>query len=86
MLHLRAGVTITDLDDEAVITDENSGRYLGLNSTAALMLNLALSLQNEEDVVMEVGKIFSLNRSDARTDLRLLMQLLDKLKLTDGIL
>lgn len=52
--HLADHVSLTEVDDEAVLLDLNSGAYYGLNHVGAL---LVAHLQNQQDLTVASAAI-----------------------------
>ena len=59
MLHLKATVMKTVVDNEIVLLDKESGVYYGLNETASRMLELALANTPQETAVQTLQDEFN---------------------------
>lgn len=64
-----AGVSLTHVLDETVLLNAESGVYYGLNDTGRLMLDLALSRSDPDDVVGALEAQLPADRAELEDDL-----------------
>ncbi len=72
-------ISLTQVDDEAVLLDLNSGAYYGLNHVGALFINYLLKDYSNESAYKEIVKQYDVCAETASRDLdSLVKQLLDQ--------
>lgn len=72
-------ISLTELDDEAVLLDLNVGAYYGLNHVGTRFINALQAQQPAEQAINDIAMDYQNIGSDVRQDLKeLLSQLLDQ--------
>lgn len=84
MLKLKKDVTLVKTDDDGTLVDAASGRYIGLNWSAVMMLSALMESETLDDAVQRVQAEVDIDPETARRDLSTLRQQLDELSLTEA--
>lgn len=79
--HLADHVSLTEVDDEAVLLDLNSGAYYGLNHVGARLITHLKDQQSVEYSVSEIAKHYQTAATTVQHDIDVLVEQLLKQKL-----
>ncbi|HEY9054554.1 MAG TPA: PqqD family protein [Rectinemataceae bacterium] len=82
MLKIRKGVMVSEVDGEAVLMDQSSGKYFGLNATAYSMLKAIADSGSAEAAIASVCAEYDAPAETVRADC---LALIESLK-SKGIL
>lgn len=81
MLKLKEGVVTKHIDDEGIIVDTNTGRYLALNRTAMEMISVMIESDDYEEVINRLMNLIDIDRRTLDGDLKALISRLRELGL-----
>lgn len=81
MLKLKEGVVAKHIDDEGIIVDTNTGRYLALNRTAMEMISVMIESDDYEGVINRLMNLIDIDRRTLDGDLKALISRLRELGL-----
>lgn len=79
--HLLQHVSFTQVDDEAVLLDLNTGTYFGLNQVGTHFLKIvqnADATDHVEHASQEIAALYQINQDQVRADLLELIQQLQQ--------
>lgn len=76
---LLAHVSLTEVDDEVVLLDLNSGAYYGLNHVGAKLMAAFQAQRSLAQATREIAEQYQIEHARVKTDItRLIEQLLDQ--------
>jgi hypothetical protein len=75
------GITVADLDGEAIILDINSGQYFGLNKVGAEILSLIKEPRTVDEVIDRIAVQFEADRGRVQDDVLTFIQDMSEAKL-----
>lgn len=76
MLKIRSGVMVSEVDGEAVLMDQVSGKYFGLNATAYRMLKAMAESASEEEALSAISAEYDAPAEKIRSDYLALVETL----------
>lgn len=71
---LASHVSFTDVDDDAVLLDLNTGAYFGLNHVGALLLNELKAHNSVDDAIKSITELYQMNGHVVANDIQELLQ------------
>jgi len=74
-------VSLTDVDDQAVLLDLDSGTYFGINHVGAYFLRLMESDYNSQQAIQEIARHYDVDTKNVETDINELIEQLIAQKL-----
>ncbi len=81
MFKLGAGVIVFRLNENALLVDSRTGRYMALNCTAMEMLEAVQTNEDEELIIAQLAKRFATDEHTLMAGLQVLQQRLSELEL-----
>ena len=72
MLKLKDGILVKRIDDEGIIVDTNTGRYLAPNRIALEMITAMMDSDNYEEVIARLMNQMDIDRGTIEVDLKVL--------------
>lgn len=81
MLKFKEGIVIKRIDDEGIIVDTNTGRYLAPNRTALEMILAMMESEDYQEVLARLLSLIDVDRQTLKIDLKALVDRLDELDL-----